>query len=83
MRSTFVTQAIVGLLVATAADAASLQNRAATCAALPAGAGPKPNPDTVAAFFAQQSISNAANGASTPKGYVKQFSNLKGATINV
>jgi hypothetical protein len=73
--------ALAGLILA--ADAASLHNRAAACAPLPAGSGPKPDSDTVAAFLAFPAFSNAATAASAsaPKGYVKQFSNLKGANI--
>jgi hypothetical protein len=82
MRFNLFAQAAVGLTIAaTTTDAASLQNRAAACAALPAGSGPKANPDTVPAFLALPAISNAANTASTPKGYVKQFSNVPGANI--
>jgi hypothetical protein len=81
MRSTFLAQAVIGLITAATTDAASLQQRAATCAKLPEGSGPKANPDTVPAFLAQPAISNAANRASTPKAYVKQFSNLQGANI--
>jgi hypothetical protein len=81
MRASFFTQAATGFLFATSSNAASLRDRTAPCAPLPAGAGPKPSPDTAAAFLAFQAYSNAATQASTPNGYVQQFSNLKAATI--
>jgi hypothetical protein len=81
MRSTLLAQAVIGLIAAATTDAASLQQKAAPCAQLPAGSGPKPDPDTVSAFLSLPAFSNAAHGASTPKGYVKQYGNLQGASI--
>jgi hypothetical protein len=81
MRTAFFAQAVIGLMAAATTDAVSLQQRAATCAQLPEGSGPKANPDTVSAFLAQPAIFAAANGALTPKAYVKQFGNLQGANI--
>jgi hypothetical protein len=80
MRSAVFVSAIVGLITTTSVNAAAVQERAAACAPLPAGWGPKPKTDCATEFVALSAFSNAANAAPTPSGYVKQYSNLKAAT---
>ncbi|KAF9870602.1 hypothetical protein CkaCkLH20_11908 [Colletotrichum karsti] len=50
------------------------------CSPQPAGNGPVPNPDTSAAFLSSTDLSNAANNAPTPDGYVNTFKNLQASS---
>ena len=50
------------------------------CAPQPSGNGPHVEPDNVATFLAYPAFSTAANGASTPKGYVNTFKNLQASS---
>jgi hypothetical protein len=67
-----------GVGIATA-NAVSNHKRDACAAqsAQPSGFGPVPMPDTASAFLSYSSFRAAATGASTPGGYIKQFSNLQ------
>jgi hypothetical protein len=56
-----------------------LKRRGWDCSEQPLGAGPIPSPDTPEAFLAMEEISNAANNAPVPAGYVNKFKNLKGS----
>ncbi|KAH6639605.1 hypothetical protein C7974DRAFT_449729 [Boeremia exigua] len=57
----------------------TLRRRDSDCSAQPLGAGPVPSPDTPDAFLASEDFATAANGASTPAGYINKFKNLKGS----
>jgi hypothetical protein len=57
----------------------TLKRRGWDCSEQPLGAGPVPSPDTPEAFLAMEEISNAANNAPVPTGYVNKFKNLKGS----
>lgn len=73
--------AVVPAAVSAAAPDAVEKRAAATCVPQPAGIAYKTSPDTPAAFAADSTYSDAANGAATPLGFTKVFTNL-GASVN-
>lgn len=51
-----------------------------SCARLPLGSGPVPNPDTAYAFLNYDVFSSAANDADEPTGYSNTFTNLQASS---